>query len=320
MNYTADIKFLVIGTLISFVSAAILGPFIIPLLKKMKFGQSIREEGPKSHLSKSGTPTMGGLIIITGALASGLILRNFSFNALIVYVSLLGFGLVGFLDDYIKIALKRSLGLTAKQKLGGQFIVGILIAIMGSRLGTDTYIPFYNGYIDLGFLYYPFIVLFMLAITNSVNLTDGLDGLASGVTSVVAIFFIVAAYKLNIFDVSLASASILGACLGFLLFNKYPAKVFMGDVGSLALGGAVGALAIALKMPVMLIFVGGVYLAETLSVIIQVTSFKLRNKRVFRMSPIHHHFELCGWSEVKVTTSFYLVALILGLISYLIIF
>lgn len=319
MNYTANIKFLVIGTLISFVSAVILGPFIIPLLKKMKFGQSIREEGPKSHMVKSGTPTMGGLIIITGALTSALILNNYSFKALIVYVSLLGFATVGFLDDYIKIVLKRNLGLTAKQKLAGQFIVGIIIAIMGSRLGTESYIPFYDTYLDLGFIYYPFIVLFMLAITNSVNLTDGLDGLASGVTSVVATFFIVVAYKLGAFDVSLASASILGGCLGFLVFNKYPAKVFMGDVGSLALGGAIGGLAIALKMPIILIFVGGVYVGETLSVIIQVASFKLRKKRVFKMSPIHHHFELCGWSEVKVTSVFYLFAFILCVISYFII-
>ncbi|MGB3367369.1 MAG: phospho-N-acetylmuramoyl-pentapeptide-transferase [Acidaminobacteraceae bacterium] len=320
MNYTEDIKFLIIATVISFASAAVLGPFIIPLLKKMKFGQSIRVEGPKSHLVKSGTPTMGGLIIITAAITSTLILNNYSFKTAIVYVSLLGFGMVGFLDDYIKIALKRNLGLTAKQKLAGQFIIGIVIAIMGSRLGTETYIPFYNAYINIGFIYYPFTVLFMLAITNSVNLTDGLDGLASGVTSVVATFFVIVAYKLGAFDVSLASASILGGCLGFLIFNKYPAKVFMGDVGSLALGGAIGGLAITLKMPIIVIFVGGVYVGETLSVIIQVASFKLRQKRVFKMSPIHHHFELCGWSEVKVTSVFYFVALILCVLSYFIIF
>lgn len=320
MNYTTDIKFLVIATLISFVSAAVLGPFIIPLLKKMKFGQSIREEGPKSHMIKTGTPTMGGLIIIAGAITSALILNNYSYKACIVYVSLIGFALVGFLDDYIKIVLKRNLGLTAKQKLAGQFIVAIVIAIMGSRLGTDTYIPFYNNSINLGIIYYPFIVVFMLAITNSVNLTDGLDGLASGVTAIVSMFFVIAAYKLELFDVSLASASILGACLGFLIFNKYPAKVFMGDVGSLALGGGIGGIAIAMKMPIILVFVGGIYLCETLSVIIQVSSFKLRQKRVFKMSPIHHHFELSGWSEKKVVTVFYFVTLILCIATYISIF
>lgn len=306
-----------IGALISFASTAILGPFIIPLLRKMKFGQSIREEGPKSHMVKAGTPTMGGLMFIVGALASALILNNYSYEASLVYIGLIGFGLIGFLDDYIKIAFKRNLGLTAKQKLLGQLLAGVVVAIMGGRLGTDTLIPFVNITIDLGFIYYPFIVLFMIALTNSVNLTDGLDGLSSGVTVIVAGFFVALAITLGHFNVALASATIVGGCLGFLLFNKYPAKVFMGDVGSLALGGALGGAAIALKMPIILIFVGGVYLMETLSVIIQVSSFKLTGKRVFKMSPIHHHFELVGWSEIKIVTVFYTVALILCVGTFL---
>ncbi|BEP29501.1 phospho-N-acetylmuramoyl-pentapeptide-transferase [Helicovermis profundi] len=306
--------------IISFLSAVILAPFIIPLLKKMKFGQSIREEGPKSHQVKTGTPTMGGLIILTAILASFLISLNFSDKTLVIIMGLMFFGLVGFIDDYIKIGLKRNLGLTAKQKILGQLIVSLIIAIYSIKLGTDIHIPFIKHNLDLGIFYIPFIVFLLVGVSNSVNLTDGLDGLSSGVSIIVTLFFSIVAYKLGEFHVSFVTISITGACLGFLLFNKYPAKVFMGDVGSLALGGAIASISIVLKEPIILIIVGGIFVAETFSVILQVSYFKLTGKRIFKMSPLHHHFELSGWKETKVVKVFWLVSVLLSLIGYFVLF
>lgn len=303
----------------SFIITLILGPIFIPLLRKLKIGQNVREEGPKTHLKKSGTPTMGGIIILIAlvitVLTSGLLNRDMY----VLLLSTFGFGIIGFIDDYIKVVKKRSLGLRAYQKLIGQIILAIILAIYQSStsvLGTKLIVPFLkNHYLDLGPLYVPFIVFVVVATVNSVNLTDGLDGLASGVTLIILSFFGLVAMNFGMESISIFSTTLAGACLGFLIHNAYPAKVFMGDTGSMALGGAVSAIAILLNLPLIIPIVGGIYFAEALSVIIQVTSFKLTGKRVFLMSPLHHHFEQKGWKETKVVAVFWIVTVILCLIG-----
>lgn len=303
----------------SFIITLILGPIFIPLLRKLKIGQNVREEGPKTHLKKSGTPTMGGIIILIAlvitVLTSGLLNRDMY----VLLLSTFGFGIIGFIDDYIKVVKKRSLGLRAYQKLIGQIILAIILAIYQSStsvLGTKLIVPFLkNHYLDLGPLYVPFIAFVVVATVNSVNLTDGLDGLASGVTLIILSFFGLVAMNFGMESISIFSTTLAGACLGFLIHNAYPAKVFMGDTGSMALGGAVSAIAILLNLPLIIPIVGGIYFAEALSVIIQVTSFKLTGKRVFLMSPLHHHFEQKGWKETKVVAVFWIVTVILCLIG-----
>lgn len=303
----------------AFLITLILGPIIIPLLKRFNIGQSIREEGPKSHLSKSGTPTMGGIIIfialIITVFSSGIITRDMY----VLIFSTFGFGLIGFVDDYIKVVKKRNLGLKAYQKLIGQIILAIILALYQSNtsvLGTKVIVPFLKyQYLDLGILYVPFIAFVVVGTVNSVNLTDGLDGLASGVTLIVLSFFGLISMNWGMDSVSIFSSALSGACLGFLIHNAYPAKVFMGDTGSMALGGAVSAIAILLNIPLIIPIVGGIYFAEALSVIIQVISFKLTGKRVFLMSPLHHHFEHKGWKETKVVTVFWVVTVLLCLVG-----
>lgn len=303
----------------SFIITLILGPIFIPLLRKLKIGQNVREEGPKTHLKKSGTPTMGGIIILIAlvitVLTSGLLNRDMY----VLLLSTFGFGIIGFIDDYIKVVKKRSLGLRAYQKLIGQIILAIILAIYQSStsvLGTKLIVPFLkNHYLDLGPLYVPFIAFVVVATVNSVNLTDGLDGLASGVTLIILSFFGLVAMNFGMESISIFSTTLAGACLGFLIHNAYPAKVFMGDTGSMALGGAVSAIAILLNLPLIIPIVGGIYFVEALSVIIQVTSFKLTGKRVFLMSPLHHHFEQKGWKETKVVAVFWIVTVILCLIG-----
>ena len=303
--------------IIAFIITVILGPIIIPILKKLNIGQNVREDGPKTHLTKSGTPTMGGIIIVIALLviSSGLL----NSDMYILLVSTIGFGLIGFIDDYMKIVNKRSLGLRAYQKLIGQIILAILLAIYQSRtsmLGTKVIIPFLSHrYLDLGVLYVPFIAFVVVGTVNSVNLTDGLDGLSSGVTLIVLSFFGLVALNWGMDSISIFSASLTGACLGFLIYNAYPAKIFMGDTGSMALGGAVSAIAILLNLPLMIPIVGGIYFAEALSVIIQVVSYKLTRKRVFLMSPLHHHFEQKGWKETKVVIVFWSITVILCLVG-----
>lgn len=307
--------------IISFLITMLLGPIVIPILRRMKVGQSIREEGPKTHLSKSGTPTMGGVIIfialVITVFSSGIVTKDMY----ILVLSTFGFGLIGFIDDYIKVVKKRSLGLRAHEKLIGQIILAVILAVYQSNtsvLGTKLIIPFLdNKYLDLGFMYVPFIVFTVVSIVNGVNLTDGLDGLASGVTLIILSFFGLVALNWRMDSVSIFSTALTGACLGFLLHNAYPAKVFMGDTGSLALGGAVSAIAILLNLPLIIPIVGGVYLIETLSVIIQVSSFKLTGKRVFLMAPLHHHFEQKGWKETKIVVVFWLATVILCIIGVL---
>jgi phospho-N-acetylmuramoyl-pentapeptide-transferase len=299
---------------VSFALAVILGPLFIPILRWMKFGQQIREEGPKSHQKKAGTPTMGGIIILV---AMSLAFLRFSMRSpefYILLISCLGFGLIGFLDDYIKIAFKRSLGLTARQKLLGQLIFAVIVCIMLYMNGhnTDLFIPGTGFAIPLGFLYYPFIILLMLGMSNAVNFTDGLDGLLSGTSAVAFGAFAVIAMLHTEHESAFFSAAMIGAVLGFLVFNAHPAKVFMGDSGSLGIGGGITAVAILTKTELLLLFIGGVFVIEMLSVIIQVVSFKTRGKRVFKMSPIHHHFELVGWSEWRVVITFWLAGLVLA--------
>lgn len=297
-----------------------LGPKVIPMLKKMKFGQTVRTEGPQSHLAKNGTPTMGGVMMIISILVSTILFAGFNFYTIIALISMLGFGLVGFLDDYIKVVKKRSLGLTPIQKIVGQVTLALLIPlsqVIFKPEMTKLVIPFLNTTLDLGILYVPFMAFVIIGTVNAVNLTDGLDGLSSSITVIVSAFFIAIALMNGINEVSIFSASVMGACLGFLVFNKYPAKVFMGDTGSMALGGAVVGMATLTNMTLLIPIVGGIYFAEALSVIIQVVSFKTRQKRVFKMAPLHHHFEQCGWKETKVVKRFCLTSVILLAIGFL---
>ncbi|MDK2918226.1 MAG: phospho-N-acetylmuramoyl-pentapeptide-transferase [Candidatus Petromonas sp.] len=311
-------KQLIITVAISFFITLILGPIIIPILQKLKAGQSIRDEGPESHYSKAGTPTIGGIIMIAAILITTLTSGRLNRDLYIILFSTLGFGLIGFIDDFIKVVLKRNLGLKAYQKLIGQIIIAIGIAIYQSRISifeTQVLIPFLNSYIDLGVLYIPFIVFVVVATTNSVNLTDGLDGLAAGVTLIVSSFFSLVALNWGYPSIAVFSGALTGACLGFLRFNAHPAKVFMGDTGSMALGGAIASIAILMNLTLFIPIVGGIYFAEALSVILQVIFFKLTGKRIFKMSPLHHHFELKGWKETKVVIVFWSVTLLLCIVG-----
>ncbi|MBS4540089.1 phospho-N-acetylmuramoyl-pentapeptide-transferase [Clostridium sp. D2Q-11] len=306
---------------ISFIITLILGPITIPLLRRLKVGQSIRAEGPKSHIKKSGTPTMGGLMFLIAAIITSLTSGIVNQDLIILIFATLGFGAIGFIDDFIKVVLKRNLGLRAYQKLLGQIFIAVILVIYQTRTaseGTEVIVPFLNNfYLDLGIIYLPFIVFVVVGTVNSVNLTDGLDGLATGVTLIVLSFFSLVALKMGYSTVTVFSAALAGGCLGFLKYNSHPAKVFMGDTGSLALGGAIAAISIIMKIPLILPIVGGIYFAETLSVILQVLSFKLTGKRIFKMSPLHHHYELSGWKETKVVTVFWLATVGLCLVGLL---
>lgn len=305
--------------LIAFVISLLLGPIIIPMLKRLKIGQSIREDGPQSHLSKSGTPTMGGIIIFTALLITVVTSGLFNKDMFLLTMATLGFGLIGFIDDYIKVVKRRNLGLRAYQKLLAQVILAVILAVYQSNTSvveTKVIIPFLsNQYLDLGILYIPFIVFVVVGTVNSVNLTDGLDGLASGVSIIVLAFFSLVATNWGMDSISVFSSALTGACLGFLIHNAHPAKVFMGDTGSLALGGAISAIAILMNLSLIIPIVGGIFLAEALSDIIQVASFKLTGKRVFLMAPLHHHFEQKGWKETKIVGIFWLITAILCIIG-----
>lgn len=309
---------------ISIVISLILGHYLIPILRSLKAGQSIREDGPQTHLVKSGTPTIGGVIFLFTIIIVNVLARNLNLDSLMILFSTLAFGAVGFIDDYIKVVKKRNLGLTAKQKLFLQiFVACVLLAYQysGEAGSTDIIIPISMSRINLPvFLYIPFIIFVVVGTVNSVNLTDGLDGLSSGVTIICMTFFGVVAYKFQNMGIAMFCLIFASALVGFLFYNKYPAKVFMGDTGSLALGGAVSAIAILLNLPLILPIAGGIYFIETLSVIIQVVSFKTRGKRVFLMSPLHHHFEQLVWKETKVVAVFCAVELLLCVISYFMIF
>ncbi|WP_326908196.1 phospho-N-acetylmuramoyl-pentapeptide-transferase [Sedimentibacter sp. MB31-C6] len=311
--------------IVSFLIALFLGPVIIPILRRLKVGQSIREEGPKSHYSKSGTPTMGGVIIILAILISIGTSGYYKQEIFAVMFFIMGFGLIGFIDDYIKIVLKRNLGLRAYQKILGQIFFAFLLAYYSKNYsinGTELLIPFTNVEIDLGPLYIPFIVFVVLGTVNAVNLTDGLDGLNTGITLIVMAAFSLIANSLSLryvdpiyHGISIISAAVSGACLGFLKHNAHPAKVFMGDTGSLALGGAVSAVAVLTNLVLLIPIIGGIYFAEALSVIIQVLHYKRTHRRIFKMAPIHHHFEMSGWKETKVVGAFWIITVILAFIG-----
>ncbi len=316
--YSAAVPFAV-----AFLVSVLLGPVLIPWLHKLKFGQQILEDGPKWHEKKSGTPTMGGIIFIAGVTAAVLLamLAGFNIHLLMMLLVTLGFGVIGFIDDYVKVVRKQNQGLTAPQKFILQVVLAcIYIVVMNytGDLNTEIVIPFAKTTWTMPWwLYIVFTMIVVTGTVNAVNLTDGLDGLAASITVVVMLFFLAAAFLCDSFAVSVFSAAVAGGCLGFLIFNHYPAKVFMGDTGSLFLGGAVCVSAIGLKMPLILVIAGFVYLFEALSVILQVASFKLTGKRIFKMSPIHHHFEMCGWSEVKIVSVFTLVTLALCVLALL---
>jgi len=281
---------------------------VIPILRQLKFGQSIRQEGPQRHFAKAGTPTMGGIIFLAALTIPAVLFGGKSPEVWLALFLTLGHGLIGFLDDFIKVVMKRSLGLKARQKLLGQIIMAVALAYFATvhlGRGTDLWIPLIGVNLDFGPLYYILIFLVLLGTTNAVNLTDGLDGLAAGTTTIAALAYAVIALVFNKHELAVFCVSMAGATLGFLKYNAYPARVFMGDTGSLALGGALAAVSVLTKTELLLIVVGGVFVLEALSVIIQVLSFKSTGKRVFRMSPIHHHFELLGWSETKVVTMFW---------------
>jgi len=309
---------------------AVQGPILIPLLRRLKFGQTIREDGPQGHLVKAGTPTMGGLLFLIPVLVCLAIWGYFSAELWLCLLSFIGFGLIGFIDDYLKVVKKRNLGLRAYQKLIGQFAVMVAILILTNTLtsrGTDLVIPISGYDWELGFWYYPLISFFLVGMVNAVNLTDGLDGLATGTCFIAFLcYFLIAATEIvypaisevNYQTVAVFAIAMAGVCLGFLFFNRYPAKLFMGDTGSLSLGGALVICAVLTKTEIVLIFIGGIFLIEALSVILQVASFKLTGKRIFKMSPLHHHFELSGWRETKVVIVFWLVAAIFGMLGLLI--
>ncbi|SIT67839.1 phospho-N-acetylmuramoyl-pentapeptide-transferase [Edaphobacillus lindanitolerans] len=308
---------------VAFILTALLAFPLIPMLRRLKFGQSIREEGPKAHLKKAGTPTMGGLIFIAAIIVTSLIL-GFVFDLLttqtvVLLLVLAGFGLIGFLDDFIKVVLKRNLGLTSLQKLIGQIAIAVVSYLL-LKLGpfeTTIGLPFSSWEIDLGPLYVLFLIFWLVGFSNAVNLTDGLDGLVAGTSSIAFAAFGVLGLVYGQEDLALVAFTITGALLGFLLFNANPAKIFMGDTGSLALGGVLAMLSVLMKQEILLLLIGIVFVIETLSVILQVASFKTTGKRIFKMSPIHHHFELSGWSEWKVVLVFWSAALAAALISVL---
>lgn len=304
----------------SAVLTVILGFFAIPLLKKLKARQSIREEGPKSHRIKSGTPTMGGLFMLLSAVLVVIFNKMIDPSVLWLLFLTLGHGLLGFLDDFIKAEKKRNLGLTAKQKMLGQIILAVLFCwgvVDTLHLPYSIAIPFTHTDISIGLLYYPFVVLVIVGASNAVNLTDGLDGLASGCCVIAFSAYAMFCYMTGFNDLGYFIIILAGSCIGFLLFNYHPAKIFMGDTGSLALGGAIAGISVMTRTELLLIFLGLIFVLEALSVIIQVASFQLTGKRVFKMSPLHHHFELSGWSEVHVVWAFWIFEGIAACVSLL---
>ena len=314
MNFT-----FVMPVLISFVISALLGPVVIPYLRKLKVGQTTRDDGPQSHLKKNGTPTMGGIMILLAVVITSIIYMKDYPKILPILFLTLGFGIIGFIDDYIKVVLKRSMGLRAWQKMVLQIVVTGLFVYYLVTFHPEMLlmkIPFMSGkLLDLGILSIPAVFVVVIGTVNGTNFTDGLDGLASSVTVMVATFFSVVAIGTES-GIEPITCAVVGALLGFLLFNVHPASVFMGDTGSLALGGFVAGTAYMLQMPIFIVIVGAIYLIEVLSVMLQVSYFKItKGKRIFKMAPIHHHFELCGWSETQVVAVFSIVTALLCLIA-----
>jgi len=319
-------KELILPILTGFFLSSIIGPRMLPLLVKLKFGQFIRDDGPESHLKKEGTPTMGGVIFLLAIILTSLMFMGQDETVIPLMLVMLVFGAVGFIDDFLKVVKKQSEGLKSLQKLGLQFVISagfLAYLLIVLEQSTTVIIPFTYGYeLDLSFAYIPIMLIVILGTVNGVNLTDGLDGLSTSVTSVVAFFFVIigsgiAFDKVYNFPGGIFSAIVLGSLLGFLLLNAYPAKVFMGDTGSLALGGYVAAVSILTKLPLFILLFGIIYLVETLSVIIQVGYYKKTKKRVFKMAPIHHHYELSGVSETRIVVWFTLITMVMSMIAVL---
>lgn len=314
--------------IISFITAVVLGIIIIPILKKLKVGQIERDDGPQSHLKKQGTPTMGGIIMIITMLlvVTGTYIflsingqSEMANKLLPILLLTIGFGLIGFIDDFKKLVLKNTDGLKPKYKMLGLLIISVayvIYLVYGLHIGTETYIPILKEYITIPiYLYIPFAIVVILATTNAVNLTDGIDGLASSVSAIITTCLTIIGIRYSLPEVSIFGSIVIGAILGFLMFNLHPAKVFMGDTGSLLLGGVISAIALYLKLPIILIVIALIPVLETLSVIIQVAYFKKTGKRIFKMAPLHHHFELSGWKESKVVIIFSIITLILCIIG-----
>lgn len=310
---------ILMSVLISFAISVVLGPVVIPFLKRLKVGQTVRDEGPESHLKKNGTPTMGGILILFSVVVTALFFVKDYPKIIPILFLTMGFGLIGFLDDYIKVVLKRSMGLHAWQKFSLQIVVtGIFTYYLlnYTDVSLAMKVPFMDGvYLDFGWFNIPLLFFIVIGTVNGTNFTDGLDGLASSVTVLVATFFTVVAIGTNS-GIEPITCAVVGALLGFLLFNVHPASVFMGDTGSLALGGFVAAAAYMMQMPLFIVIVGFIYMIEVISVIMQVTYFRATGgKRIFKMAPIHHHFELCGWSETRVVAVFSIVTALLCLVA-----
>lgn len=315
--------------LLSFVASTVISMIVIPILRRLKVGQSEREEGPQSHLSKKGTPTMGGIILIISTLIiSAFLYIDYSASEPEIATRLLpmifvtiGFGLVGFVDDFKKVILHNTDGLSPKAKMAGLLIISIAYVAMlvfAFQNGTDIYIPFIKKSIELPvWIYIPFAVVVILATTNAVNLTDGIDGLATSVTTIILTCLTVISIIWNIKETTIFGCIVVGAGLGFLLFNLHPAHIFMGDTGSLLLGGAIAGISLYLKLPLLLLIIAIIPIIETLSVILQVSYYKKTKKRLFKMSPIHHHFELSGWNENKIVSVFSLITLVASIIGIL---
>ncbi len=301
-----------------FVISALLTGIELPFLRQHQLKQYIREEGPESHQKKAGTPTMGGVAMVIAIIIVSLFSSR-SGEMIIMIATMVLFSAVGFIDDFIKIAAKHNTGLLPWQKIALQVIFAVILAIYVSKnheYGTMVYLPIPGKYVDFGWFYVPFVAFVLVAMANSVNLTDGLDGLCGGVSAIVAAFFSVLGMSLEEETASSFAAIVCGVCVGFLLYNHYPAKIFMGDTGSMALGGAIGACAIMMKMEFMLVIAGFIYVLESLSVIIQVLVYKKTGRRVFRMTPIHHHFELGGMKETKVVLMFYAISVGCCILAY----
>jgi len=304
--------------LVSFIIPVIALPLFIKYLKKHNMGQKIRQEGPDLHQHKMGTPTMGGVIVILALVIIVWFLVPYNKYVLWSLVATVGFGLIGLIDDLIKYLKKRSLGLLTMQKLFLQIIFALIVTYcvqQNTDLGTEIWLPFFKNSINLGRMFIPFVVLVLVSSVNAVNLTDGLDGLAAGLIIIAMLSFALIAYVQNILPMSLFSLIVAFTSFGFLIYNFYPARIFLGDVGSLALGGALASVAIFTRTELFLLIIGGVFAIETLSVILQVVSVKLRGKIIFKMSPIHHHFELCGWKEPKIIIRLWIAGIILAIIG-----
>lgn len=308
---------LFISGTVALVLAGVFGSLLVPILHKLKFGQSIRDEGPRWHKKKSGTPTMGGFIFILAALAATFTFTQ-SYDAFVIMICALLFGAIGFADDYIKVVKKRNLGLSASQKFAAQLLIAaaFIVFLIYKGMDMDILIPFTKTRLDLGFWYIPLTIIFVVGMVNSVNLTDGLDGLASFISLIIALFFAAITWQTGASGAAIACAALAGGLLGFLIYNIYPAKVFMGDTGSLFLGGFLAAISVRYGLELFLFICGGMFLVETASVILQVFFFKLTGKRIFKMSPIHHHFEMCGMRESKIVVLFTAITIALCIAAY----